>query len=757
MLSTQIGRALSVVGLAFTLVSPLQAQEPKDQPSSGESVAALQGGGSDAFGYTVSDCGYDFVDISTTGTLIVSGDDAGDSVTLAEAFDFYGTSVTDMALTTNGYLSTDSTDSGGDLSNDCPLPEVPSSGGGARIYPLQDDLVGDGYYEYFASCPRPSTEFPGADLGCHVFQWVDMTHFGGSDTWTFQALLYDQSWEIVFQHGPGNPETGSESTTGIQNAAADIGLTYACDTAGSVPDESAQCIAHPQPALPDLAVSQVDAPDPVVAGESVTWTVTVENVGSEIAPNVVATNTLPAGVSLVETVGCVEDPTGEPTCSLGDIPVGDSLSYDVVVDVDPSTTGTLTHSVSVESDGTDADPSNNASDEDTTVVAEADMSITKTGDATAIAGEQATYTIEVVNDGPSDAQDVSVSDTPPAGFSFSSATAPCAGGFPCDLGTVAVGDSVSFDVTFDIAPDVTGDATNTASVSTAASDPDGGNDSDSATTTVSAEADLAIAKSDNADPVAGGSQLIYTVQVDNTGPSDATGVVVSDTLPADVTLVETIGCDEDPNGVPDCTLGDLAAGTGTSFDIVVEVDLLFSGTLTNTADVSSQTTDPNGANDSASEDTEVTAAESDLVLTLSNDGASSEGPGAVFDITMDLVNDGPQDNVNVTVSGTLDGGLQFESSSCATAAGNDITWSVGSLDSGASASCVMTVSTGFGPGEKTFTASASGDVDDPQPDNNTDQVTGVTVVVPIPTLDTWALLLLVLGMTVLATSVLVRR
>lgn len=639
MLLTPFGRALGVAGLALALVSPLQAQEPKDQPSSDESVAPLQGGGGDAFGYTVSDCGYDFVDISSTGTLVVSGDDAGQPVTLAEAFDFYGASVTDMALTTNGYLSTDPTDDGPDLSNDCPLPATPSTGGGARIYPLHDDLVGDGYYEYFATCPRPSTEFPGADLGCHVFQWVDMTHFGGTDTWTFQALLYDRSWEIVFQHGAGNPEAGSASTTGIQNAAADIGLTYACNTASSVPDESAQCIVHPEPALPDLAVSQVDAPDPVVAGTQLTWTVTVENVGGMDAVNAVATDTLPAGVTLVDTTGCAEDPAGVPTCSLGDIAVGESASYEVTVDVDPAVTGTLTHSVSVSSDSPEADPANNTSDEDTTVVA---------------------------------------------------------------------------------------------------------------------EADLALAKSDNADPVTGGSQLIYTIEVENIGPSDAVDVSVSDSLPAGVTLVETIGCDEDPNGVPDCTLGDVAAGNITSFDIVVDVDLLFSGMLTNTADVSSATTDPNGANDSASEDTEVTAAESDLVLTLSNDGPSSTGIGEVFDITMDLVNDGPQDNVNVTVTGMLDG-LEFQSSACATAAGDDITWNVGDLASGASASCVITVSTGFSPGEQEFTASASGDVGDPQPDNNTNQVTGINVVVPVPALDNWALLLLVLGMTVLAMGVIIRR
>ncbi|NKI34966.1 hypothetical protein HFP89_07290 [Wenzhouxiangella sp. XN79A] len=248
------GLIVAAVAAAATVA---WAQEAKEPPPSGNSVGPDRGVISDNFGYTFTDsasgdCAFDFIDIASTGASVVApgvDDGASAPVPIPTDFDFYGTQVTDLVMASNGYLSTDPTDTGPDLSNDCPLPAAPSSGGGARIYPLNDDLVatGGGFYEYFASCPRASDQFPLNGLGCHVFQWEGATHFGGGGPFTFQVVLYDESYEIVFQHLGGNSEEGSGSTTGIQNAAADDGLTYACDTAATIVADSAQCFIHPAP------------------------------------------------------------------------------------------------------------------------------------------------------------------------------------------------------------------------------------------------------------------------------------------------------------------------------------------------------------------------------------------------------------------------------------------------------------------------------------------------------------------------------
>jgi hypothetical protein len=229
-------------------------------------------GGPDAFGYVFADsstaeCTNDFIDITATGTNVVSGDDTGAPVNLpGPSLDFYGETVTDIAMTTNGYMSTDPTDTGPDLSNDCPLPATPSTGGGGRYYPLQDDLItADGLFEYFPICPRDSGAVDGE--GCYVFQWNGAEHFGGDETFSFQAVLYDTSYAIVYQFGAGNPEEGAGSTTGIQNLAADDGLTYACDeptpvTAG----DGSVCFYHP-----DFPFGVEQLPPPPAVPTMSTW------------------------------------------------------------------------------------------------------------------------------------------------------------------------------------------------------------------------------------------------------------------------------------------------------------------------------------------------------------------------------------------------------------------------------------------------------------------------------------------------------
>lgn len=245
----------------FLLISALisfsaLAAEPKEDPNAVTPLGVFMGGGigPDAFGYTGNDsntgvCSTQFVDITTSGTNVGTGDDVAFPVTLGAPFDLYGTVYTDFALSSNGYISSDPADTGGDLSNDCPLPAPPSTGSGARIYPMHDDLVTNGgiYYEFFTVCPRPSDSFPTSNIGCHVVQWDNVEHFGVAGSFGFEAILYDQSWEIVFIQGAGNPEAGSGSTTGIQNDGATDGLTYACDTPASVPASTAQCFTHPAP------------------------------------------------------------------------------------------------------------------------------------------------------------------------------------------------------------------------------------------------------------------------------------------------------------------------------------------------------------------------------------------------------------------------------------------------------------------------------------------------------------------------------
>ena len=119
----------------------------------------------------------------------------------------------------------------------------------------------------------------------------------------------------------------------------------------------------------DLSITKTDDPDPVVAGQTLTYTVTVANGGPDDAENVVVGDTLPSGVTFVGTSGCDNDANGVPTCQLGTIANGASKSYTITVTVDATTAaGTITNAATVTSDADDPVPRNNDVTVETVVI-----------------------------------------------------------------------------------------------------------------------------------------------------------------------------------------------------------------------------------------------------------------------------------------------------------------------------------------------------------------------------------------------------
>jgi uncharacterized repeat protein (TIGR01451 family) len=114
-----------------------------------------------------------------------------------------------------------------------------------------------------------------------------------------------------------------------------------------------------------------------------------------------------------------------------------------------------------------------------------------------------------------------------------------------------------------------------------------------------AEADVSIAKIASPTQVAPGDALVYTITVTNNGPGDATGVTVTDTLPAGVSYV---GNDCGASFV-DPTLtwnaGALANGASAVCNVSTTVDPDAAGALVNGASVTASSSDPNGGNDTA--------------------------------------------------------------------------------------------------------------------------------------------------------------
>ncbi|TLM97516.1 MAG: DUF11 domain-containing protein, partial [Actinobacteria bacterium] len=130
-----------------------------------------------------------------------------------------------------------------------------------------------------------------------------------------------------------------------------------------------------------------------------------------------------------------------------------------------------------------------------TVIAEADLAVTKTGPAVAVAGNTVTYTVTLSNNGPDAASLATLTDALPAGLTFVSQQQTGGPAFTLSntgntinngIVSLAAGASASFEITATLAADATPGSTlsNTASSSLSVADPVPGNNSATASSTV---------------------------------------------------------------------------------------------------------------------------------------------------------------------------------------------------------------------------------------------------------------------------------
>ncbi len=253
-------------------------------------------------------------------------------------------------------------------------------------------------------------------------------------------------------------------------------------------------ISVPAPDLEaDVTVTKTSSPGPVLAGDDINYTITVLNTGPDDAQTVALTDPLPADTSFVSDAqtsgptfnltGPAVGDTGTISGTIATLPLGDSASFTVLVLVSPSTpdSTTITNTATVTSS-----TSTNSASAANLVTQSADVTVTKTStDGPVIAGTDITYTITVLNTGPSDAQTVALTDPLPADTSFVSdaqtsgpafnLTNPTVGGTGTISGTIAtlpLGDSASFTVLVLVSPStpdsttITNTATVTSSTST---------------------------------------------------------------------------------------------------------------------------------------------------------------------------------------------------------------------------------------------------------------------------------------------------
>ncbi|MDX2436715.1 MAG: hypothetical protein QNL88_06675, partial [Acidobacteriota bacterium] len=305
---------------------------------------------------------------------------------------------------------------------------------------------------------------------------------------------------------------------------------------------------------------------------------------------------------------------------------------------------------------TATDPDGNTSEFGETIqaVVASDLQLAKIVDNNAPnEGDTVTYTVTLTNAGPNDATGITVTDLLPSGVTYVSDT-PSQGTYVNGTGLWTVGGVTNAsNSTLTLVATVDGGTagttiTNNASITGAdQADSDGGNNTDSAGITVSSS-DLQLAKVVDNNAPNEGDTVTYTVTLTNAGPNDATGVTVTDLLPAGVTYVsDTPSQGSYVSGTGLWTVGGVTNASNATLTLVATVDGGTAGTtVTNNASIAAaDQTDPDGGNNTDSAGVTVSSADLQLAKVVDNN-APNEGDTVTYTVT--LTNTGPNDATSIT-------------------------------------------------------------------------------------------------------------
>ncbi len=476
----------------------------------------------------------------------------------------------------------------------------------------------------------------------------------------------------------------------------------------------------------DLALTKTVNPATVNVGGNVTYTMTVSNNGPSNATKVIVRDPFPRGVQYVSatsTRGKVAYNNGVLTVDVGNLPVGQSATITAQAKVTQA--GSFTNTAEVRGAENETNLDNNRASATVQARSEIDLAITKSvNPKVAQVGANVTYTIIASNNGPSNATGVVVSDPLPDGLTYISAssnrgTASFANGtVTANIGSLARGSTATITVRATAARP--GKFTNTATIKGTEFESKLENNSASAELEIGNQIDLAVVKRASPSAARIDDTVSFIITTSNNGPSNATGVVMTDALPDGLTYVDSStsqGQVSASGSNVTVNLGDL--GVGQSATVTVRAKTTRAGRFTNTASVKGNEPERQLENNNSSATVEVGAL-IDLALTKAV-SPSSAGVGDSVVYTIVASNNGPSNATGVVVSDPLPDGLTYGSSSSsvgnASFAGNTVTANLGNLAVGQSATITVRATTTRG-GRLTNTATVKGNEPETSLTNN---------------------------------------
>ncbi|MBQ8018450.1 MAG: DUF11 domain-containing protein [Methanobrevibacter sp.] len=428
----------------------------------------------------------------------------------------------------------------------------------------------------------------------------------------------------------------------------------------------------------DLKITKSVNATSIFVNDTVLWTITVVNVGPSAAKDVVVNDTIPDGLEFATPEGCTFD--GKYLIwNIKTLDANASVTLKLITKVVRE--GNVNNTVVVNSTTPDSNESNNRANNTTYANPICDLEITKYVNATSVyVNDMVEWTIIVFNKGPSSAVGVVVNDALPDGLQIIKAT-PSVGSFDnktrvWEIEKIDVNDSVSLTLVTKIKYEKS--FTNIVTVNSTTPDSNESNNHAQNTTIANPICDLEISKFVNASSVNVGDVVKWTISVSNNGPSTAKDVIVNDTLPDGVRLLEVPeGCSQKGN-VLIWNIGSLDANASVSITLLTQV--LTEGTKTNIAVVTGSTPDSNESNNHAQNTTVVNPVCDLEIIKLVSSKKAYVGEELTW--TIIVINHGPSTAKDVKVQENIPDSLQYKqyTATKGTYDKNSQIWTIGDMN-----------------------------------------------------------------------------
>ena len=395
-----------------------------------------------------------------------------------------------------------------------------------------------------------------------------------------------------------------------------------------------------------------------LVGDLVNFTITVTNHGPSNATKVQIVDELNSTFHFVKASGNITPVNGKLIWEIPKLLTNSSISVWVVVKVMDK--GNFTNMAVVNSSETNTTSTNTTN---ITVNPKVILEVVKTAEnATAHVGDLVNFTIVVTNKGLSNATGVNVTDLLPSGMQFINAGGNITGfrvtNETLTNGSVKViwhidkiinGTSVKLRILVNLTKD--GNFTN---VAFAVSNENKTNVTNSTNITVKPVVNILINKTVDKTNVSVGDEVVFTITVENKGPSNATGVNVTDVLDKRLKLIKA-NATQGTYANGKWAIGNITAGG--KIVLTLRAKIISNGTISNIAFVncSENTTDKNSSSNNITANPKVNLT---IVKTVNLTGNISVGDLVNFTIT--VTNNGPSNATNVTVVDDLVSAFRFE-------------------------------------------------------------------------------------------------